>query len=83
MPHAYSVVEINEDVMIAHVERRLTSKFGHLPPDRVAGAVEKARARLQDRPIRDFIPLLIERRASAELRDNPAPPPLVTATTGD
>ena len=59
--------EINEDVMIAHIERRLATKYPHLPADQVVGAVQEARARLEHSPIRDFIPLLVERRANAEL----------------
>src|SRR4029078_6386156 len=53
--------------MIADVERRLTSKYGHLAPERISAAVERARARFEQSPIRDFVPLLVERHARAEL----------------
>lgn len=58
---------INEDAMIARLERRLATQYRHLPPDQVAGAIENARASLAHSRIRDFIPLLVERRVNAEL----------------
>jgi hypothetical protein len=65
--HAVRVAEISEELMIADVERRLTSKYGHLPPEQISAAVERARARFEQSPIRDFVPLLVERHARAEL----------------
>lgn len=53
--------------MIIRIERRLIAMYGHLPPDQVAGAIRNARARFEPSTVRDFIPLLIERRARAEL----------------
>jgi hypothetical protein len=61
------VAEISEELMIADVERRLTSKYGHLPPDHISAAVQNACARFEQSPIRDFVPLLVERHARAEL----------------
>ena len=65
--HAVRVAEISEELMIADVERRLTSKYGHLPPEQISAAVERARARFEQSSIRDFVPLLVERHARAEL----------------
>ena len=61
------MAEISEELLIADVERRLTSKYGQLPPERVAAAVQNARARFEQSPIWDFVPLLVERIARAEL----------------
>jgi hypothetical protein len=61
------VAEISEELRIADVERRLTSKYGHLPPDQISAAVQRARARFAQSSIRDFVPLLVERHARAEL----------------
>ena len=61
------MAEISEELMIADVERRLTSTYGHLPPDQISAAVHNARARFAQSPIRDFVPLLVERHARAEL----------------
>lgn len=52
---------------MADVEDRLVERFTQLPPDRVSAAVLTAHTRFQDSSIRDFIPLLVERRVSAEL----------------
>jgi hypothetical protein len=49
------VAEISEE-LIADVERRLTSKCGHLPPDQISAAVRAREIRAE--PIRDFVPLL-------------------------
>ena len=61
------MAEISEELMMADVERRLTSKYAHLPPDQICAAVQNARARFAQSPIRDFVPLLVERHARAEL----------------
>jgi hypothetical protein len=37
------VAELSEELMIADVERRLTGKYGHLPPDQISAAVQNAR----------------------------------------
>jgi hypothetical protein len=61
------VAEISEQLLIAEVERRLTTKYAQLAPDRISSAVQNARARFEQSPIRDFVPLLVERHAGAEL----------------
>ena len=58
---------ISEDLLIAEVQRRLTSKYAHIPTDQVSTAIQRVYARFERSPIRDFIPLLVERRAGAEL----------------
>ena len=42
-------------------------RFSELPAGRIAIAVEDAHTRFEDSVIRDFIPLLVERRVSQEL----------------
>jgi len=61
------MAEISESVMIAEVERRLSSMYSDLPADRVSSAIQSAHAQFAQSPIRDFVPLLVERRARAEL----------------
>lgn len=61
------MAEIDEQVLITEVERRLTSKYAHVAPDRIVSAVHDAQARFAQSPIRDFVPLLVERRAQADL----------------
>jgi hypothetical protein len=61
------MAEISEDLLIAEVERRLTDKYAHIPTDQVAIAIQRVYAQFEQSPIRDFVPLLVERRAGAEL----------------
>ncbi|ABK72691.1 three-helix bundle dimerization domain-containing protein [Mycolicibacterium smegmatis] len=57
----------SEDELIADVEDRLVKRFTTVPPRRVSDAVETARHRFDDSTIRDFVPLLVERRVTTEL----------------
>ena len=61
------MAEISEQTQVADVERRLTSKYAQLPPDQISSVVRQAHARFEQSPIRDFVPLLVERHARAEL----------------
>ena len=56
-----------ERALIGDVERRLAKKYTALPHDQVSAVVQHAYARLQTSRVRDFIPLLVERRANEEL----------------
>lgn len=58
----------SERELIDDVRNRLVAKFAEVPEGRVTIAVEDAYAGFADRHIRDFIPLLVERRAVDELR---------------
>jgi hypothetical protein len=51
------------------VERRLAEKYAALPVDHVAAVVRHAYAEFQSSRIRDFIPLLVQRRADEELEE--------------
>jgi hypothetical protein len=61
------MAEISEDLLIAEVERRLTNKYAHIPIEQVSTAIQRVYAKFEQSPIRDFVPLLVERRAGAEL----------------
>jgi hypothetical protein len=61
------VLETGERMMIDEIERRLASKYAQLPPDRVAAAIRNAHSQFERSKIRDFVPLLVERLARAEL----------------
>jgi hypothetical protein len=58
-----------ERVFISEVERRLAKKYAALPHDQIAAVVQHAYARFQTSRVRDFIPLLVERRADEELEE--------------
>src|ERR1700694_5247008 len=67
VPQAVDVAQISETLLIDQVVQRLTTRYAGLPPDQVAGAVRSAHARFEQSPIREFVPLLVERRARSEL----------------
>jgi hypothetical protein len=46
---------------------RLTQRFPAVPGDKVAEIVNARYARFKDRPIRDYIPLFVERGARTDL----------------
>jgi hypothetical protein len=61
------VPDISERTLIDEVERRLIRKYAKLPPDQVSTVVQQAHAQFEQSRIRDFVPLLVERRAGQEL----------------
>ncbi len=61
------MAEVKETGFIAHVERRLTSKYSQFAPEEVATIVQSEVARFAHSRIREFVPLLVERHANARL----------------
>ena len=61
------VAEISEDMKIADVERRLAGSYAQFPADEVSTIVQSARQKFAESPIRDFVPLFVERNARARL----------------
>jgi hypothetical protein len=57
----------SEAALIDEVRERLGRKFSHIPDEEIWASVAKANARFTHSRVRDFIPLLVERRAAAEL----------------
>lgn len=62
--------EIAEQKALAEVRRRLIQEFPEIAPADVDAAVGAALARFENRPIRDFIPLFVEKHASQRLAQN-------------
>jgi CRISPR/Cas system-associated exonuclease Cas4 (RecB family) len=56
-----------ERAQIDAVEHRLAQKYAQLPHDHVAGVVQHVYARFNQSKLRDFVPLLVERRAGEQL----------------
>ncbi|WP_225095836.1 three-helix bundle dimerization domain-containing protein [Streptomyces sp. CoH27] len=53
-----------EDEAIRGVNERLKAAYGEThSPDEITAVVAGAYAAFRDRPVRDFIPILVERRA--------------------
>lgn len=59
----------SEVASIDEVQQRLVRKFSHVPKDQITTAVARAHARFEHSRIRDFVPLLVERRARAALAE--------------
>ncbi|CAN5550072.1 hypothetical protein BH09ACT7_BH09ACT7_10330 [soil metagenome] len=60
--------ELTEQLVIAKVERRLTESYAQIPADQVSAAGHNAYKLFEQSRIRDFVPLLVERYARAELK---------------
>jgi hypothetical protein len=58
----------DEDRAIGEVVERLEKTFPDLPADTVVEAVQSSRPEFDQNPIRDFIPLFVERAAKDRLR---------------
>jgi len=58
---------MSEQVALTQLEDRLSCAFADIPADRIQSAMRSAHARFEDSKIRDFVPLLVERRVRAEL----------------
>ena len=60
----------NQDELTAmtEVSRRLHEKFPNTPPETIDSMVLALHRQYDGRPIRDFIPVLVERDAAARLK---------------
>jgi hypothetical protein len=61
------MVETSEWTAIQHVVERLQAKYPAVPPDTVTTVVYHNHARFDGRPIREIVPLFVERRSRLEL----------------
>lgn len=59
---------IDEDRAVAEILDRLRERFPDKSPDEIAAAVEKARSGFAAAKVRDFVPVLIEKEAKAQLK---------------
>jgi hypothetical protein len=61
------MIELTEQTIIDQLVDRLSARYPSVPGDKVAEVVNARYARFNDRPIRDYIPLFVERAARSEL----------------
>jgi hypothetical protein len=61
------VVESSEWTAIQQVVERLKSSYPGVSPDTVTTVVHHNHARFDGRPVRDFVPLFVERGSRREL----------------
>lgn len=57
----------SEWTLVTEVTQRLAAKYKHVPPEQVAEVVRTVHDSFAKCRVRDFVPLLVERRAAAEL----------------
>jgi hypothetical protein len=61
------MIELSEQQIIDQLAGRLGAVYAEVEPEHVSRIVHEEYARFDGRPIRDFIPLFVERTAKAEL----------------
>ena len=61
------MIELSEQTVIEQLVVRLTSRYPTISQSTVATVVRDVHSRFEGRPLRDFIPLLVERNARSEL----------------
>jgi hypothetical protein len=61
------MIDLSEQTIIDRVTDRLTKKYPTIPPDTVTAVVQDTHARFHGRPVREYVPLLVERFAGKEL----------------
>lgn len=62
------VLKIDEGEQIANVEDRLLKRFTQVPAEEVSATVAEAHKHFITSTVRDYVALLVERRAHAELQ---------------
>jgi hypothetical protein len=58
----------NEAEAMSRIVRRLQQQFPELPPEAIEHAVSGHYEQFDGRPVRDFVPILVERAAKSDLR---------------
>ncbi len=61
------MVQASESTAIQQVVDRLKQSYPSVPPDTVTTVVQQTHARFDGLPVRDFVPLFVERGARQEL----------------
>ncbi|HET6735899.1 three-helix bundle dimerization domain-containing protein [Mycobacterium sp.] len=61
------MIELSEQTVIDQIIVRLTSQYPTISTSTVSTVVRDVHSRYDDRPVRDFVPLLVERHAKSEL----------------
>lgn len=59
--------ELSEQQILGQIAERLSGAFPQLAPDAISRLVHEEHSRFNDRPIRDFVPLFVERHAKEQL----------------
>ena len=61
-------MQVSEGMLLAEIQRRLLDEFPYVSSMVVDTLIRKEHARFEASRIRDFVPLLVEKRARRELK---------------
>ncbi|HEX2285152.1 MAG TPA: hypothetical protein VHI10_10085 [Mycobacterium sp.] len=61
------MIELSEQTIIDHLVERLASRYPEISATTVSSVVHDIYSRYDGRPLRDYVPLFVERNATAEL----------------
>ncbi|MBE1552755.1 hypothetical protein GGC64_006842 [Mycobacterium sp. OAS707] len=61
------MIELSEQTIIDQIVVRLTNRYPAISQSTVERVVHDVHARFDDKPLRDYVPLLVERHARNEL----------------
>lgn len=59
----------DEQAVLGEVVERLAGRYPTLPPDTISDVVHDLHARFDGAPIREYVPLFVERRAHSALTE--------------
>jgi hypothetical protein len=62
------IIQLSEKALLADIERRLVDEFPYVSPMVVDTLIRKEHHRFEASRIRDFVPLLVEKRTRRELK---------------
>ena len=68
--HTVDMIEVSEQQIIDQLVERLATVYAGVEPARVTRVVREEYARFDGRPIRDFVPLLVERSSPTWFRSS-------------
>ena len=69
-------IQVSEETLLAEIERRLVDEFPCVAAEAVNTVIRKEHARFVTSPVRDFVPLLVEKCARRELKRKPSISPV-------
>lgn len=61
------MIELNEQQIIDHMTARLSAKYPTVSTETVSRLIQEEHAGFDDWPLREYVPLFVERHANAEL----------------
>jgi hypothetical protein len=66
-PQNFDVIELSEQTVIDQLVERLSNRYPTIAATTVTNVVRDVYSRYEGRPLRDFVPLFVERNATTEL----------------